>query len=297
MQKRMKNQQETNITDRNELLERTAGRAAAGLNAADEDSKKGENSPNAVDKTLSVIDCIFERELSFTEIREQLDMPKATLHRILQSLESRDFVARDEETERYRLGMKFIYYGEALKSKLSLISIAENSVKELARITGESSCLSILYNNAVFTLVAVEGDASALTSRLIPISPLNCSASGKIYLASRSDEELRAYFNSGSWVRKTANSICTFEDYKAEQKRILSSQLSYDNEEYEYGLFCIASQLSNHTGKINASLGITGPTARIHTKDIPAIEAELKHRVAEVSDILTKIKYEFEYQG
>lgn len=38
----------------------------------------------------------------------------------------------------------------------------------------------------------------------------------------------------------------------------MEERIAYDREEYEYGLFCLASFLENHEGYINATISITG---------------------------------------
>lgn len=147
----------------------------------------------------------------------------------------------------------------------------------------------------VLTLSSFEGDASALTSRLVPFSPLNCSASGKIFLSNFSDNRLTEYFESNAPIQKTLNSICSYDEFIEEKRKIKEKGISYDDEEYEYGLFCMSVPLHNHLGPINATIGITGPKARIFMKDLSSIEQELKSISEEISGQLKKIKYLSEY--
>lgn len=256
---------------------------------------KEETAPNMAHKVVQVIDCLFDEQLSFNDIKKRLGLPNATLHRILAALEGYDFVERNTVNEKYNLGIKFIYYGQLLRAKKTLVSLSESVVNGLSLSINESVCLSVLYNNQTLTLISTDGEQSALTARLVPVSPLNCSASGKLYLSLMEDDALRRYFASDACIRKTSNSICTFEDFKEEQKKILSEGVSYDNEEFEYGLYCMATQLSNHEGPINASIGLTGPTARIHMKDIDSIKVRLLEARNKISEVLRKIEYQFEF--
>ena len=253
------------------------------------------NTVNAIEKTLSVIDYISSKDATFSEIQRQLNLPKATLHRILQSLESHRLIKKDRATDSYSLGLRFIYYGEQVKSRTDLPAIVSDHIQDLAADIGESCCLSVLYQNTVLTLESFEGDASGLTSRLLPLSPLNCSASGKIYLSHFPDEKLRAYFDSSSPVKRTINSICTYEDFLAEREKIKTDGISYDNEEYEYGLFCMSAPLCNHEGPLDATIGVTGPKARIFMKSASAIEKKLRKVTDEISKTLIEIKYVSEY--
>ena len=255
-----------------------------------------ENINNSNDKMLNVIDCIFEdREISFIDITKKLNIPKSTLNRILSSLVKSEFIEKNQTNEKYRLGFKFIYYSETIKSKLSIVNITEGIIKDLAKSTGETVNLGILYNDYVLNILSVKGEESALTSILIPMSPLNCSATGKIFLAYKNDLEQKEYFKNNHYEKRTIKTICTFEDFKKEQNQILKTAISCDNEEYEYGLFCIASPLKNHTGIINAAISITGPKVRMEIKGIDYIKKELSEKVTLVNEILIKIKFNLTY--
>ena len=256
---------------------------------------KQPNTLNAIEKTLSVVEYISNQEVTFAEIQKALSLPKATLHRILQALELHEFIKKDDITDCYKLGLKFIYYGEAVKADTDLPSIVADHLKNFSKEIGESSCLSVFYQNMALTLSSFEGDVSALTSRLVPFSPLNCSASGKIFLSNFTDRQLIDYFKSSAPIKKTLNSICSYDEFLEEKKKIKTQGISYDDEEYEYGLFCMSVPLHNHLGPINATIGMTGPKARIFMKNPVRIETRLKNISEEISDKLVKIKYHFEY--
>lgn len=250
---------------------------------------------NATEKTLAVIDYIFETEASFTEIQQALNIPKATLHRILSALENEDYVAKNTLTEKYSLGNKFIHYGETTKAKRTLNSIAEPFIKQLAEITGESACLSVYYQGVSIALVSFEGDSSALTSKLIPFSPLNCSASGKIFLSLMDEADMTHFFQSDACIDRTVNTFTDAIKFKEERENILKNNISIDDEEYEYGLYCISVPLTSHEESLYASVGITGPKARIMMKGLDNMIREVRNCSEEISRILEKIKYQFEF--
>lgn len=245
-----------------------------------------------LDRSFNVIDYIFRnKSVTFTDIKEDLNMAKSTLHRILHTLESWGYIKKDDGTNEYRLGLLFAFYGEDVKSDLTIIKICESFLNPLAFKIGETVNLNILYKTNVLNILTLDGEKSVLTSRLTPVSPLNCSASGKIFLAQKNDIELLDYFNSNNWEKRTVNSIATYEDFKKEKVEILEKEISYDNEEYEYGLFCIAKPLKNHRGIMNAAVSITGPITRIKMKGINNLQKELIDSVNLINEILIKTKF------
>ncbi|MFA7367720.1 MAG: IclR family transcriptional regulator [Bacilli bacterium] len=247
-----------------------------------------------LDRALSVIEYIFKnKDVSFSMILKDLKISKSTLFRILYTLESHNYIKKDKETGRYSLGTLFVFYGEEVKYGLTLIKICEDILSTLANKVGESVNLNILYKELVLNVLSVEGEKSVLTSRLIPISPLNCSATGKIFLARKNNLELMNYFASDAWEKRTMNSITTYEDFLKEKEKILKDEISYDNEEYEYGLLCLAMPLRNHKGLMDAVISITGPLTRIKMKGIDELSEELKNSVNTINNILIKTKYTY----
>lgn len=253
---------------------------------------KNMNRIEMLDKALNVIDYIFKnKSVTFTEIKKDMDIPKSTLHRILYTLESNNYIEKDQITNEYRLGLLFAFYGEEVKSRLTLINICENILASLAAKVGESVNLNILYKDNVLNILSLEGEKSVLTSRLTPISPLNCSSSGKIFLSQKSDIDLRNYFASNHWEKRTINSIINYEDFQKEKEKIIRDEIAYDKEEYEYGLFCIAKPLRNHKGLMEAVVSITGPITRIKMKSLDNLSKELTNSVNTINQILIKTKF------
>ena len=253
---------------------------------------KNMNRIEMLDKALNVIDYIFKnKKVTFTEIKEDMNMPKSTLHRILYTLENKNYIEKDEITSEYSLGLLFAFYGEEVKSRLTLINICENILASLATKVGESVNLNILYKDNVLNILSLEGEKSVLTSRLTPVSPLNCSASGKIFLAQKNDTELMNYFASNYWENRTINSITSYEDFQKEKEKIIKNEIAYDNEEYEYGLFCIAKPLKNHKGLMEVAVSITGPITRIKMKNLDNSSKELTDSVNTINEILIKTKF------
>ena len=193
-------------------------------------------------------------------------------------------------TDYYRLGLKFIYYSEAVKARLSLPSIAQPFLQSLSASTGESTSLSVLYQDHCMSLASCTGETSALTSNLLPFPSLNCCSAGKLFLSTWSDEQLMDFFSNAHFKKLTHNTIITYDDFKKEQAKILENGLAYDDEENEYGLFCISAPLFNHTGQINANIGITAPKSRLFTHDVAAIAGQVKDTARQISDILVKTK-------
>lgn len=241
-----------------------------------------------VDRAILILQEVFSADgyIGVSEIAQNLDLPKATVYRILNTLYQRNFVEKDTETDKYKLGLIFIQYAEKVKSKLNIKTISEPVMKKLSQDVGETVNLGISHEGNVLNIFSIEGETSTLVSKLIPISPLYCASTGKIFLSQMSDEEIKNYFNSHEIHKRTVNTITKYEDFTKERERILKDKVAFDNEEYEYGLTCIASAITNTRGDTIAALSVSGPTSRLKVKGIDNIIEKLRKVSNEISERL-----------
>lgn len=244
------------------------------------------DSISMVDRAMQIINEIYRIDLpvGVSELAYNLNLPKATVYRILNTLLKWDVVVKDEN-DKYSLGLIFIQYSEKVKSEISINSIAMPFMLELSKTTGEFINLGIINDDNVVTISSINGESSALVSRLIPVSPLHCSSMGKIFLSYKSDAEIQDYFRRHN-QKRTINTITTYNDFLNERNKILSNGISQDNEEYEYGLGCIAAPVFNYENEVIAAIGVSGPISRMNVKGMNTIEKKLRVAANNISDKL-----------
>jgi IclR family KDG regulon transcriptional repressor len=105
-----------------------------------------------------------------------MDLPKATVYRLLYTMQQRNVVEKEPDSDLYRLGIKLIEYGEKVRYDLNLVDFAKPLMKFTAQSTGESINIGIRHENKIVTLHSEKGESSVLVSRLIPVADLYCSS-------------------------------------------------------------------------------------------------------------------------
>ena len=83
--------------------------------------------------------------------------------------------------------------------------------------------------------------------------------------------------------RYTDHTLTTEEALLDELERIRRRGYAYDNEECEIGARCIAFPIRDYTGKIIASLSVTGPVIRITDEFIDKNFRTIQDTVNEIS--------------
>jgi len=246
-----------------------------------------DNMNTMIDRAGEIIDYIYNSDepIGVSKISTDLNLPKATTFRILAALEKWNIIEKQYNTDKYKLGKMLIKYGAKVSSDLSLVDVASPIIDALSNKIGESTNLNIEYQGNSLNIYKSSKDNFKLVSKLIPISPLNCSSSGKIFLSVKSQEKLKEYFNSNDCCKRTMYSITDYENFEKEMESIKKNGLAYDNEEYEYGLFCVSAPIY-HKNKLIASISVSGPKTRLEYKGLNNIESELKSSCKIVSNLI-----------
>ncbi|AOT73026.1 hypothetical protein Gferi_07155 [Geosporobacter ferrireducens] len=238
-----------------------------------------------IDRAFEILYYISNHQdpVGISQIAKELDLPKANIFRILNTLHKWDIVERSEN-DKYILGKGLIKYGNKAKERMNLISISSPIVKKLSQEIGETVNIGIKYEENVLTVYSEEGESSSLVSKLIPISPLNCSSMGKIFLSHATEEELLKYFSSNELEKRTINTIIDIKDFLKIKGSIIEEDIAFDHEEYEYGLSCVASAIKDIDGKIIAAISVSGPTSRLKFKGMEKIKQKLMDCAKSISE-------------
>ncbi|MDP3385943.1 MAG: IclR family transcriptional regulator [Eubacteriales bacterium] len=245
-----------------------------------------------IERATDIMDLIFttNRELGVSEISHELSLPKATVYRILITLAKGGFISKGHETEKYTLGGKFIKYSDRVKRDINVYTIAKPYMGQLADKVGETVNLAIDYDNQSLIIDRENGEQTSLLSKLVSDAPYNCSSSGKIFLSHKSDDEIRDYFNKGHAKQRTIKSITSIEDFSHQRKDILEKGYAIDDEEYDYGLYCIGRPVFTHSKKLMAVISLSGPKSRLEHKGFQFIIDSLSETVNVIQNKINKLE-------
>jgi len=216
----------------------------------------------SLDKVLSVLECFSrnERDLGLADISKRTALPRATTHRILASLKSIGFIDQPHEGDRYRLGMKLFEFGSVVLANMELQREAPPFIAKLANLTGADVHLCI-FDGAQAVLVDQNNvDAATRNTRtLLHGAPIHCTAVGKAMLAWLPERVVDRIIEAGLTVF-TTNTISDGDLLKQELAHIRERGGALDDAEHQARLRCIAAPIFGDTGRIIASISVSGPT-------------------------------------
>lgn len=151
----------------------------------------------AVERTAQVLKACSEastQTLGVTEIAQQLDISKAVIHRILNSLRVQGFIDIEPASRRYMLGPASLAVGLAFLRNVDVRDLARPVLRELSDETGETATLSIRSGwQRVYIDQVTPSREVKMTVDLGRPFPLHAGSSSKALLAHLAVEEIDTY--------------------------------------------------------------------------------------------------------
>lgn len=216
--------------------------------------------------------------VSTTELAEQLDVDKGSASRMVQTLAKYGYAEKDPHNHRYRLGPQIVRLGQGLLARMPLRDTARPFLHALVESTNECAHLAILAQGQAFYIDQVASSATLrVNAEIGTLAPLHCTALGKVLLAFGNvpaSPQLRPY---------TPRTITSPEMLQAHLEQTRRQGYAVDDEEYDFGVRCVAAPVYDFSGKMIAAIGISGPSNRMSLERIP----ELATRVVEAGQALS----------
>lgn len=228
-----------------------------------------------------------DESMTVTDIAQALGVDKSTAFHLLSTLASRGFVEQNPKDRRYKLGLRIIELSRRTLDRMELRTVARPSLTLLRGQVGESAHLAVLRDGAAVYIDTAETGASLNVKTEVGRSaPLHCTAIGKALAAWLSSTELAQVVRSRPLERFTPRTITTMRELELHLEIVRERGYAVYDEEFESGVRCVAAPIRDYTGKVVASLGISGPSVRIALDRIPTIAERVMAAADEVSRLL-----------
>jgi DNA-binding IclR family transcriptional regulator len=197
-----------------------------------------------------------DEPVSFAVISEALTIPKTTLFRILYSFVDANWL--EKKNDSYTLGYGVVQIGVKYLSKLKLHRVALPHLDRLSKETGETSHTLVLSGRQGMILAVCDGPKHIrIAARPGTVTPLHCSAPGKVLLAYAVKEDLHSFFEGIALEKRTKNTITDIDRLIEETKKIRRLGYAVDEREFHDDVRCLAVPVFDAFDNVVAGVGIT----------------------------------------
>ena len=217
---------------------------------------------------LKILDLLGQSSdgISITELAETLNVDKGSASRLVSTLAHYGYAEKDEVTRRFHLGSQVVSLSRSVLTRMPLREAAKPYLRQLMERTGECAHLAIAAQGKTLYIDQVESPATLrVNAQVGTMNPLHCTALGKALLAFG---DLDLPTDLESFTPHTITDVETLRRHLDEVRRL---GYAVDDEEFDPGVRCIAVPVFDFRGKAVGSIGISGPSSRISSEQLPGM--------------------------
>jgi DNA-binding IclR family transcriptional regulator len=243
---------------------------------------------SAISRAMSIIEAISsaERPPSPADLSHQLSIPKPSIHRLLNQLESdgyiqtslRGLIVPGNRLQGVALGILYSSRFKALRQAI---------LERLTEETGETCGIAIPNGTEMIYYDRVQTDwPLQMHLQVGSHTPSWCTASGKLYLSSiGKDRRLKLIKNLPlkQYTRNTITDPCTLN---IELKEIRKTGIGRDQEEFVDGMVACAVPIKSNRGKLLACLFTHAPVIRKDLNQLLEYIPTLREAAVELSQLI-----------
>ncbi len=225
--------------------------------------------------------------MTLTDLSQQLGMPSATTHRLLNTFEEMGYVEHDSILGLWFIGFKTFSVGNAFLNRRDFIATARPYMRRLVDQCGETVNLAVIDDGEVVYVGQVQSpEMMRMIVKLGSRSPIHASGVGKTLLASMTEKGVSTILQRKGLARFTEQTIDNPANLRVELSHIRKLGYALDDEEHSVGLRCVAATIFDENGVALAGLSLSGPKARITDSRLTDLGAATRQMADEVTAAL-----------
>ncbi|MGA8514960.1 MAG: IclR family transcriptional regulator [Burkholderiaceae bacterium] len=223
-------------------------------------------------------------QLTGAELSRRLKLPRASVFRILQTLEYMGFVERQSDNAHYKLSIGVLRLGFEYLASMELTEHGRPVLESLSSATGLSSHLVVRDGTEVVFIAKALGRASLFNSVQVGARlPAHATVLGRILLADLSLPELKNLYAGQQFAAFTPQTPTTLDQLwqRMEQDRARGYGISQSG--FESGISSIAAPVFDGCNKLVAAVSVTIPASQIEAQQRDELTAQVMAAAARLS--------------
>lgn len=231
-----------------------------------------------------------ERQLTGADLARRLALPRASVFRLLQTLEQLGFVERVGDSAQYKLGMAVLRLGFEYLASMELTELGRPIIDDLAGATGLSAHLVVRDGREVVFVAKAVGRSFMFNSIQIGARlPAHATVLGRILLADLAADRLRALYKGvalDSFTAQTPTTLAALEQAVADDAR-----RGYGVSEggFESAISTIAAPVFDDHQRVSAAVSVTVPAQQVDSQLRDELVAQVRAAAQRLSQCISHL--------
>ena len=226
-------------------------------------------------------------EQTGAELSRKLDLPRASVFRLLQTLEQLGYVERAGDTTRYKLGIGVLRLGFEYLASMELTEYARPVLDELCSITGLSAHLAVRDGREVVIVAKATGRSVMFNSIQVGARlPAHATVLGRVLLGGLSMADLSELYPDQALPAYSAQTPTSLTALKALIDADVQRGYGISQGGYEAGISTVAAPVFDENGRVKAVVNVTIAANRIDPPELAALIPQVLQAAAKLSQRL-----------
>lgn len=202
--------------------------------------------------------------LTVTQIVDALGIPRPTAHRIVSTLETMGYLQKLPGRSGYGPAPRLVDLAADIMTATVIYAPLQQVLSDLARRTGETCSLAMLSGGEVEYIASAYGNSPlTLQFQAGQRTPIHCTSSGRIFLASLPQERLERFLATGPWPAITPHTITEPKALREELHLVRRQGYATNDSEFIVGVVGAAVPIRSEDDRILAAVTISAPKIRV----------------------------------
>jgi len=252
----------------------------------DTDGPGGPRGTQTLTRGLDMIRLVAEGVTEAGAIARAMDLPRSTAQRLLASLTAAGFL-HNLPRQGYRLGPELIRLCACARAQRPLEALARPVLERLAAETGDTVHLGVPEGSEVLYLDKIDGTRGLeMRSRPGQRMPMALTGIGKAMLATLPETRWPGAYAAAA-ERQAAHpgrvAPRPWPAVEADLRAIARHGISFDREENEIGICCVAAAIRDASGQMVAALSLASAVPYLPEARLEGLAPQVAAAAAEIS--------------
>lgn len=240
----------------------------------------------AIVRANDILTSLSQQELSFVELINQTGLPRSSLYGIVKTLEDLGFI-RLQANKKYSLGFRLFELGSLSVAGIDLRKEAIPIMLALVEKEQLTAHLGSLDSKGAFYLAKQQpSNALLVNSWEGKRASFTASGIGKALMAFQPQKQVEQYLGQLPTTPGGLGKFRSLDELWEEYRAIRSRGWALDDGEDSPHIRCVAAPIRDVTGKVTASLSLTGPVLDIPDERIPQLVTTVLQAAEDISRLL-----------
>ncbi len=240
----------------------------------------------AVKRALNILSLFSSSRptLGIAEISRLMDLPKPTVHGLVQTLLAEGYLSQDDQTRKYMVGLRVVELGSIFAGNLKINQVGGELVQRMAASTGQHARIAIWDNDSMLiTHNAFPSIENLIFQQVGPRVPAYCTSIGKAVLSTLDDADLTDYLDRIPLLRFTPSTITEKSQLMSFLRDAVAAGYASENGEFLLGMSCVAVPIYDASFKAMGAISLSGTPDILSEKKLSEVVPLLIQTGLEIS--------------